>query len=150
MQSVRHNDPPAVDADSLARGQRRRWALEALESERSRQSALEDQLEEMSAQLEGPRIDAEIFSRISDEDAGVIRSALGHESGEPAPAAELDYGDEIALAWEDDDVDAEAERRQLVDELTRLRGEIADCRRRQQAFEHYLDALSAAAERTQA
>jgi hypothetical protein len=153
MQSVGQNpssdNPRAAEADALARAQRRRWALEALDFERSRESALEDQLEEVSAELEGSRIDAEIFARISPADVEVIRSALG-EPGEPVPTAELEYGDEIGRAWQDDEVDPEAERRQLVGELTRLRGEIDDSRRRQQAFEHYLDALSAVAEGTEA
>ena len=154
MQSVGQNpssdDPRAVEADALARTQRRRWALEAVEYERSRESALQDRLEEVSAELEGSRIDAEIFARISPADVEIIRSAFGEESGEPVPAAELDYGDEITRAWDDDEVDPEAERRELVGELTRLRVEIDDSRRRRQAFEHYLDALSAAAEGAEA
>jgi hypothetical protein len=126
----------------MARAQRRRWALEALEFERSRESELRERLEDVSAELEGPRIDEEILARITPADAAVIRSALGEES---TPAAELDYGEEVARALDEDDdpADPEAERRELVDELARLRAEIDDSRRRQQAFEHYLDALSA-------
>ena len=125
----------------MARAQRRRWALEALEFERSRESLLRERLEEVSAELEGPRIDEEILARITPADAAVIRSALGEE---PDPAAELGFGDEIARALDEDDApDPDAERRELVDELARLRAEIDDSRRCQQAFEHYLDALSA-------
>jgi hypothetical protein len=126
----------------MARAQRRRWALEALEFERSRESLLREQLEEVSAELEGPRIDEEILARIAPADAAVIRSVLGEES---AAAAELGFGEEIAQALEDDEdaPDPETERRELVDELARLRAEIDDSRQRQQAFEHYLDALSA-------
>jgi hypothetical protein len=126
----------------MARAQRRRWALEALEFERSRESLLREQLEEVSAELEGPRIDEEILARIAPADAAVIRSVLGEES---TAAAELGFGEEIAQALEEDEdaPDPEAERRELVDELARLRAEIDDSRQRQQAFEHYLDALSA-------
>jgi hypothetical protein len=126
----------------MARAQRRRWALEALDFERSRESLLREQLEEVSAELEGPRIDAEIFTRMTPADAAVIRSVLGEES---TAAAELGFGEEIARALDEDDdaPDPDAARRELVDELARLRGEIDDSRRRQQAFEHYLDALSA-------
>jgi hypothetical protein len=146
MQSVERNSssdyPGAVEADAAARTQRRRWALEALEFERSRESALRDRLEEVSAELEGARIDAEIFARMSPADVEVVRSVLGDGSG---PEAELAFEEEITRAWEDDEApDPEAERGVLVDELVRLRDEIDDSRRRQQAFEHYLGALSKA------
>ena len=126
----------------MARAQRRRWALEALEFERSRESELRERLEDVSAELEGPRIDEEIFALITPADAAVIRSALGEES---PPAAELGFGEEVARALDEDDdpADPEVARQELVDELARLRAEIDDSRRCQQAFEHYLDALSA-------
>jgi PPOX class probable F420-dependent enzyme len=142
MQSVGENPSsdqlPAVEADASARAHRRRWVLEALEFERSRESSLRDRVEEVSAELEGPRIDAEVFARISAEDAEVIRAAFGEDAGPP----ELGYEEEVARALEDDDeVDPKAQRRELLEELARLRGEIDDSRRRQRAFEHYMDAL---------
>jgi hypothetical protein len=46
-----------VDRESIARAERRRQALEALEFERARAAALRERLESVVAELDGPAID---------------------------------------------------------------------------------------------
>ena len=129
-----------MDLDAIARAQRRRRALDALEFERSREAALRDQLEELIAELEGGRIDEEAFARMAAEDVELIRSALADTSAE-----DFDFGEEVADGWlaENEPADPEAEREERLAEIARLEEEIAASQRRQQAFERYLKALSA-------
>jgi len=129
-----------VDLDAIARAQRRRRALDALEFERSREAALRDQLEEVIAELEGARIDEEAFARMAPEDVDLVRPALT-DTG----ADDFDFGEEVAGGWpaEDETIDGEAEREERLAEIARLESEIDASRRRQQAFERYLRALSA-------
>src|SRR5438128_1534649 len=65
-----------VDRDAIAREQRRRQAQEALEFERDRASSLEEQVEAIVAELEGPRIDEETLATMAPEDVEVVRAAL--------------------------------------------------------------------------
>lgn len=128
-----------MDLDAIARAQRRRQALEALEFERGRQAALRDQLEEVVTELEGPRIDEETFARMAPEDVEVVRAALA----DAATTEEGEFPGEQAEGWlfEDEASDPEAEREERMAEIERLQGEIEASRRRQAAFEHYLAAL---------
>jgi hypothetical protein len=119
-----------VDRDAIARAQRRRQALEALEFERERADALLEQLEALVTELEAPRIDAAIFARMAPEDAEVVRGTL--QPGEPAGPEEEWLP--IEKSWEPDPAESEAE-------IARLEEEIASSRRRQQAFERYIEAL---------
>jgi hypothetical protein len=115
-----------VDRDSIARSERRRQALEALEFERSREAALRERVEAIVVELDGAAVDAAAFERMRPEDVDVVRAALQAE--EPPPGDEAEGEAEEKAAW-------------LEEELTRLGDEIAGCGRRQQAFERYLDAL---------
>lgn len=130
-----------MDLEAAARAQRRRRALEALEFERSREAALRDQLEEVAAELEGPRLDADALSLLPPEDAELVREALAgiDEQG-------LDLGGEAAPDWlpEEEAPDPVAEREERLAELRRLEAEIAASRRRQQALQRYLAALGRA------
>jgi hypothetical protein len=121
-----------VDRESIARAERRRQALEALEFERARAAALRERLEAIVVELDGPAIDAAIFAELSPEDVEIVRPALQSEEAEPVESFELDLeaGDPQAehAAW-------------LEEELVRLEQEISASGRRQQAFESYLDAL---------
>ena len=58
----------AVDREAIARAERRRQALEALEFERARAAALRERLEAIVAELDGPALDAAIFARLAPED----------------------------------------------------------------------------------
>ena len=120
----------AVDREAIARAERRRQALEALEFERARAAALQERLEAIVAELDGPALDARIFERLAPADVEIVRAALQSDEAEPAEAldGELDDPREEQKAW-------------LEEELVRLEEEIASSGGRQQAFERYLDAL---------
>jgi hypothetical protein len=121
-----------VDRESIARTERRRQALEALEFERARAAALRERLEAIVVELDGPAIDDAIFAELSPEDVEIVRPELQSDEPEPDESLELDLegGDPRAehAAW-------------LEEEVVRLEQEIVASGRRQQAFESYLDAL---------
>jgi hypothetical protein len=120
-----------VDRDVIAREQRRRQALEALEFERERAAALLEQLETLVTELEAPRIDEATFARMAPEDVEVVRSTLDPAEPEGPEEEWLRIDEE---SWEPDPAEREAE-------IARLEEEIASSRRRQEAFEHYIEAL---------
>ena len=120
----------------MVRAVRRRQAFEALEFERMREAALGEQLEERVAELEGERVDEALFARLAPEDAEVVR-----QLGPPEPLEELGFEDDFLAEPEEND--PAAERDELEEEIARLQAEIAESRRRQQAFERYLDLLDA-------
>lgn len=128
-----------VDMEAIARAQRRRQALEALEFERQREAALHGQLEEVIAELAGDRIDEDAFARMAADEVELVRAALADSR-----ARDLAFREELAAGWlpEDEQEDAEEEQRERLAEVARLQEEIAACRRRQQAFVSYLRALS--------
>jgi len=124
-----------VDRESIARAERRRQALEALEFERARAAALRERLEAIVVELDGPAIDAAIFAELSPNDVEIVRPTL--QSDEP----ELD----APLELDPDGGDPRAEHAAwLEEEVTRLEQEIVASGRRQQAFESYLEALGRA------
>jgi hypothetical protein len=122
----------AVDRESIARAERRRQALEALEFERARAAALRERLEAIVVELDGPAVDAAVFAELSPEDVEIVRPALQSDEAEPVESLDLDLegGDPQAehAAW-------------LEEEIGRLEQEIAASGSRQRAFERYLDAL---------
>ena len=120
----------AVDRESIARAERRRQALEALEFERARAGALRDRLESIVTELDGPAIDAACFERMEPADVEIVRPAL--QSDEPEPVTEP----------EEEEEDAEDPAAWLEQEVVRLQEEIESSNRRQLAFERYLDALA--------
>ena len=120
----------------MARKQRRRLIGEAVELEQGTEAALLEQLEETVAELEGPRIDEEAFVRMTPEDADIVRTVvMGQTPGEEIREEELDE-DWLAPA-----ADPEAERQELLAEITRLEEEIARSQRRRDALQRYVDAL---------
>jgi hypothetical protein len=130
-----------VELREIARSRRRQQALEALESERDREAALRGQLEETATELEGPGIDDETFAEMDPADVELVRQTLLEASqdfeqgldGEP---------DEDWLEEFMEDESPEAAREEQLGEVARLEGEIAESRRRQQALERYLAALT--------
>jgi hypothetical protein len=124
-----------VDAEAIARAQRRRLAQEALEFERDREAVLTEQLEAVVADVEGPRIDEEAFARMAPEDAELVRAILASSPEGEDP--DLDPEDEWYDIGEADEPDAES----FEDEVRRLEEEIAESRRLQHALTSYLDAV---------
>jgi hypothetical protein len=125
-----------MDAEAIARRQRRRQAQEALEFERDREAALEEQLEAVVAEVEGPRIDEEAFARMPSEDAELAREILA--SGSDGEDPDLDPLDEEWLVAGDT---ADEESESFEDEVSRLQVEIAQSRRLQHALKSYLNVL---------
>jgi hypothetical protein len=129
-----------VDRRAIAREQRRRQAAEALEFERERGRALQEQLESVVADLDGAELDQAVFASMAPEDVAVVREAIyGPEPDEPPEP------DEWAGDWhpqdEEEPADDPAEQEAEID---RLREEIASSVERQRAFERYLEALGEA------
>jgi hypothetical protein len=119
----------AVDREAIARAERRRQALEALEFERARAAALRERLESIVVELEGPALDEAAFAQMTPADVEVVRPALQSVDAEPPdPDREAENERETTIAW-------------LEEEIARLDEELASSSRRQQAFERYLDAL---------
>jgi hypothetical protein len=120
-----------VDRDAIARSQRRRQVEEALADEQRRELALAERLEEVVTEREGARVDAEAFGRMEPEHVALVREVL------EAPALFEDADDPVELDdGADDDAEAEAEA-----EIVRLQSELAESRRRQLAYQRYVDAL---------
>jgi hypothetical protein len=132
-----------VDRDAIARAQRRRQVHEALADERDREHSLQEEFERLIGEAEATRIDEEIFARMSPEDAEVVRAVLP----EPVPA-ELEEEDEewLEVAGEPSDEGAVEPEDETEAELARLQEELDASRKRQGAFERYLQALDGSAE----
>jgi hypothetical protein len=128
-----------VDREAIARRQRRRQVEEALDNERGREAALADQLGDVVAETEGPRIDELVFERLEPEDAALVGEVLQTTSPFDEDEEEDDEADAFVLSFESDEPDEDG----TDSEIERLQDEIADSRRRQLAYERYLDALGA-------
>lgn len=129
-----------MDRDAIARARRRQQATEALDFERYRESALLEQIADVVAEEEGPRIDREAFAKMAEGDVALVNEALAG-SGSDGDALEVDDGFFTdASGFPDGDEAADGND---AEEIARLEEELALCRRRQRAFERYLDALGA-------
>jgi hypothetical protein len=131
-----------VDRLAIARAERRRQATDELEFERERATALQEQLERIVLELEGPAVDEEVFAKMAPEDVDLIRAAIQGGS-----EMELEDIDDELLDGDEGGHDTEqwaAEQREAQEaEIVRLQAEIASSERRQQALERYLEALGA-------
>jgi hypothetical protein len=131
-----------VELREIARSQRRKQALEALEFERDREAALRGQLEETATELEGPNIDEETFAAMDPEDVEIVRQIL-LDAGEAFEETFADDGEDWLDEFRIDGESPEEEHEERLGEMARLEGEIKDSRRRQQALERYVEALTA-------
>jgi hypothetical protein len=123
-----------VDREAMAREQRRRQVLQALEFERDREAALVEQLHEVVAEAEGTRVDEAAFAKMDPDDVELVRDALAGPAGEDE--------DDDPFAFEAfDEWDAADDSASGEDEIARLEDEIAKGRSRQAAYARYLDAL---------
>lgn len=126
-----------MDRRAIARSQRRRQALEALELERARENALRERLESIVTELEGPDLDEEIFASLSPEQVEAVRPAL--QAAETLPPLDLEGVEE---EWMLADAGYAARDPALDEaEIARLEGELSASAARQRAFERYLEAL---------
>jgi hypothetical protein len=123
-----------VDREQIARQVRRRQAEDTLKFEQEREQTVREQIELVIAEVEGPRIDAAVFERMSPEDAEIVRADL-------APPPVLDEGDGSGYFERDDVIFFDDEEDVQNEELARLNEELDECLRRQRAFRAYLDAL---------
>jgi hypothetical protein len=122
-----------VDREGLAREGRRRQALEALEFERARGTALQERLEMFVTEIDGPAVDEAIFAGMSADEAAVVRAEL--QPSEPVPF-ELDEDEEGESP--EDEIPREPDDVLHAAEIERLQREINLSRERQRAFERYL------------
>jgi hypothetical protein len=124
-----------VDRDAIARAHRRRQAQEALEFERDRVTSLEEQVEAIVAELEGPRIDQETFAKMTPEDVEAVRALLQPDD---APGPEEEW---LRFEGESAEAGPSETEEETEEEIARLQREIAASRRRQEVLERYMDAL---------
>ena len=124
-----------MDNEQIARAVRRRQVTESLEFERDREQTIKEQIELVIAEVDGKRVDEAAYARMSPEDVAIVAAELDPPDydTEDDPGSFFERDDVINL--EDDPVDPQAE------ELARLNDELEECRRRQRAFQAYLDAL---------
>jgi hypothetical protein len=130
-----------VDREAMARAQRRRQALDALEFERARGEALREQLETVVAELDGAAIDEAIFASMAPEDVAVVREALFGAEPDAAGESDEEWTEVDWLVAPDED-DPALELAERESEIERLRETIAASRRREAALERYLEALA--------
>jgi hypothetical protein len=124
----------AVDREAMAREQRRKQVLQALEFERNREAALVEQLHEVVAEAEGARVDEAAFAQMDPDDVELVRDVLAGGVG--------DDEDENPFAFEAlDEPDAADDSADDEEEIARLEHEIAKGRSRQRAYARYLDVL---------
>jgi hypothetical protein len=123
-----------MDREAIARGARRRQMQEALDFERDRAQAIQDQIALTVSEMDGPQVDAAAFAAMSPEDVEIVQAELNPLPYEPEDGPEYFERDNL-IDFDEDPGDPHAE------ELARLNEELANSRRRQEAFQAYLDAL---------
>ena len=74
----RHRDDYlwGVDREAVAREVRRRQVTESLDFEREREKTIDEQIELVIVEIEGPKVDAVVFERMSAEDAVLVKEEL--------------------------------------------------------------------------
>jgi len=119
-----------MERDAHVRAARRRQVVDALEFERQREAMLVEQLQDVVAEVDGTALDAVLFARMNDEEAELVRAALG---------------DVLAFDFGEDEEDAAPEEPEpgdgVEEEAARLQGEIDSSRRIQAALSRYLALL---------
>ena len=131
-----------MDRDAVARAGRRAQAEEALAFEREREAALRHQLAELVLEQEGARVDAEAFATLGEDEARLVRAALGQVDEDEIDEEEDPFADDVYVVFEDepDEQDDDEE-----DEASRLQREIERSLQTQAALERFIAALDAPA-----
>ena len=129
-----------MDREELGRAGRRRQALAALEFERSRAEALQERLEAIATELDGPTIDAAVFAAMRPEEVEIVRPEL--QPAEPEPFEELEESeDPDGGEATEGESPLESARALQEEELARLLRELAASAERQRAFASYVELL---------
>lgn len=123
-----------MDTDAIVRARRRQQALDALEFERDRETALLEQIDEVLTELDGPRIDAAAFARMEADEVQLVRETLD-------PSHVTLEQDRLELEGESPAESARLRREEQEAERLRLLDLVAECRRCQKALESYIQAL---------
>jgi hypothetical protein len=123
-----------VDTDAIVRARRGEEAREALEFEQGRETALLNQINEVLVELDGPRIDAAAFAKMTPEDVELVRETFEQAQFTPEEAWLEFQGDPPARV-------ERLRRAELGAEQRRLEQLIAECRHRQNALARYIEAL---------
>ncbi len=105
--------------DEIVRARRRQEALDSLDLERQREEALRTRLDNALRDLEAWRADEAAAARMEPEDVETLRRA-GFVQGQPPEDARI----------------------RMESQIAELEAELAECRRRQRAFERYAEALA--------
>jgi hypothetical protein len=131
-----------VDREPIARARRRQQVQEHLAEQRELEASLRDELEERIAEVEGPKLDEQVFAQMDPADAKLVRDGLAGIFEEIQPDEASFWTEEEASFWDDDQdtVDSESPEA-LEEEIARLERELETCRRRQRAYERYLALL---------
>ena len=126
-----------MDRDAIARAGRRAQAEEALAFEREREAALREQIAALVLEEEGPRLDAQAFASLDDEDVRLVRTALGELADELEAETDEDdpFAQELYVTFDEEPDEPEE------DEVARLEGEIQESLRVQGALERFIAAL---------
>ena len=101
-----------------------------LEFERDRAATLREEIDRLVLELDGPRLDEEVFARLRPEDVELVRAALPGRTGGRARAEDewLELGASRRRRTR------RLERDELEAEIARLEEEIAASNRRQEAL----------------
>jgi hypothetical protein len=127
-----------VDRDALVRAARRRQAEEALAVERDREAMLASEVEDLLADADGARLDAELYARMDDGAANLVAAALGQW---PGPAGDPDPDEPWDAGFEEEEDEEPEDAEPVEAEVERLREEIEGSRATQAALLRYLELL---------
>jgi chromosome segregation ATPase len=131
-----------VDRDAHVRAARRRQALDALAFEQDREAVLVEQLEDVLAEIEGARLDTDLFAQMTADEAQLVRTALGEDTAyEPEEEEEPD-SDADDAGTDEAAEDAEDPEDEVEAEVVRLQSEIERSRGVQAALERYLELVA--------
>ncbi len=125
-----------MDRDAIARKVRRQQAQETLDFEREREQTLIEQIELVIGEAESSSVDAAAFERMTPEQVEIVKTEFNPPTWDADESGGFFERDDLFDLEELEEVDPHAE------ELARLDAELTECRRRRQAFEAYIEALS--------
>lgn len=130
-----------MDRDPIVRAHRRQQVQEYLAEQRELETSLREELEERITEVEGPKLDEQVFAQMDPAEAKLVRNGLAGIFEEVQPDEASFWGEEETSFWGDEEDPDSPEA--LEEDIARLERELDACRRRQQAYERYLELLGA-------